>query len=158
MFVLNSLVLCTMKIDQSLLRNISSRLYNGYLSILFVLFLLSSHSVYSATFDCDVTNSKNIVFIDQGVSDWSMLVDGVLPGHEIVILDAKCPALEQMTEALQRLNQDGTGIDSIHIISHGKPGALVFASSEISEESIQEDSSQLSLWENLLTVHSTIYT
>jgi len=68
-----------------------------------------------------------VVFVDTSVADWQTLAAGVGDGAEVVLLDADSPALAQIAAAL-----DGrTGVEAIHIVSHGDTGALTFGSGTV---------------------------
>lgn len=69
--------------------------------------------------DGGVANSEQeraeIVFIDTGVAGWEALRDGVREGVEVMLLDATEDGLTQMVGALK----GRSGIDAIHVLSHG---------------------------------------
>jgi autotransporter-associated beta strand protein len=59
-----------------------------------------------------------IVVIDTGVSGWQALRDAAAPAAEVILLDPSEDGLAQLSRAL-----DGrSGIDAIHVLSHGGPG------------------------------------
>ncbi len=63
---------------------------------------------------------QEVVFVDSQVKDYQQLVDGLKPGTEVVVLDASQDGLQQMADYL-----DGrSGIDAIHILSHGDVGKV----------------------------------
>ncbi|PSB13434.1 hypothetical protein C7B69_20300, partial [filamentous cyanobacterium Phorm 46] len=64
------------------------------------------------------TTKKAIAFIDPTVEDYQMLVAGVVPGIEAVVLDPKRDGVEQITQILGNSNF----VEAVHIISHGSPG------------------------------------
>ncbi|MCU0543976.1 MAG: DUF4347 domain-containing protein [Oscillatoriaceae cyanobacterium Prado104] len=88
---------------------------------------------------------KSIAFIDDRVEDYQSLVAGVKPGTEVVILDARRDAIDQITEVLG----DRTNIDSIHIISHGSPGSLQLGKTRFSLDNLETYSQQLQQWRNV---------
>lgn len=61
-----------------------------------------------------------IVFIDTSIDNWTVLRDGVPDGVEVVLLDASRNGLEQMDQALA----GRSGIDAIHVLSHGSDGQV----------------------------------
>lgn len=64
-----------------------------------------------------------IAFIDSNVVNYQQLVDAVSPGTEVVVLDGSRDGLQQIADYL-----DGrTGIDAIHILSHGDTGRIQLA-------------------------------
>ena len=63
---------------------------------------------------------REVVFIEGNVADVPTLVSAVQPGREVHVLDAARNGLAQMAEILRGRN----GVDAIHLLSHGSPGAL----------------------------------
>jgi len=63
---------------------------------------------------------QEIVFIENNVPDIDTLIRSVGAGRDIVILDAASDGLVQIVAALA----GRSGVDAIHIISHGAAGAL----------------------------------
>jgi Domain of unknown function (DUF4347) len=73
----------------------------------------------------DFNNSKStpttgIVFIDPKVDDYQMLMAGVKPGLEVILLNENSDGIAQITEALRRYR----GLSSLHIVAHGEAGKL----------------------------------
>ncbi len=66
------------------------------------------------------TNTQNILFIDAAVGDISSILASVDPSFEVVLLSGDRNGLEQIADALA----GRTGVDSVHVISHGGPGYL----------------------------------
>jgi fibronectin-binding autotransporter adhesin len=63
---------------------------------------------------------KEVVFIESNVVDVQTLIDGVKPGVEIVLLDARGDGLAQMADWAQT----HSGYDAVHVISHGAEGQI----------------------------------
>ncbi|RRV15606.1 DUF4347 domain-containing protein [Pseudomonas saudiphocaensis] len=61
-----------------------------------------------------------VVFIDSNVRDYQQLLAGMPSGTEVVILDADQDGLQQMADYLE----GRTGIDAIHVLSHGDAGKI----------------------------------
>lgn len=70
--------------------------------------------------DLVIDARKEIVFIEDNVPDLDTLLHGFGAGKEVVVLDARADGLQQIVDALQ----GRSGIDALHIISHGAAGAL----------------------------------
>ncbi|MAG67867.1 MAG: hypothetical protein CMK74_18700, partial [Pseudomonadales bacterium] len=67
---------------------------------------------------------QEVVFIDSNVQNYQQLVDGIVDGVEVVVLDGSQDGLQQIADYL-----DGrSGIDSIHILSHGDSGKVQLGS------------------------------
>jgi hypothetical protein len=70
--------------------------------------------------DLLIASRKEIVFIEDNVADIDTLIKGIGSGKEIVILDATRDGVHQIALALA----GRSGIDALHIMSHGSEGAL----------------------------------
>ena len=87
---------------------------------------------YATTFIlavCLVTScrSSEVVYIDPSVPDWTSLARGIDPDNEVVVVRAGECVLSQIAYDCTRRKAS----DTVHIISHGEPGALLFSSGRI---------------------------
>jgi fibronectin-binding autotransporter adhesin len=74
-----------------------------------------------------------IIFIDNRVTDVATLIRGLNnPGAEVVLLDANRDGVQQIADALA----GRTGIDAIHILSHGAEGELRLGASLVTTASM----------------------
>ncbi|WP_121989380.1 DUF4347 domain-containing protein, partial [Nitrospira lenta] len=73
-----------------------------------------------------------VAFIDPTVPDYDVLVAGMGPNVEVVMLDATRDGMEQIAESLA----GRTGIDAIHLISHGAEGRLNLGTGALTQESM----------------------
>ncbi len=62
---------------------------------------------------------KSIIFVDSRVADYHSLIDSFVEPAEVFVLDGASDGLAQMAVYLQ----GRTGIDAIHVISHGTRNA-----------------------------------
>ncbi|MBZ9743523.1 DUF4347 domain-containing protein, partial [Mesorhizobium sp. CO1-1-4] len=76
----------------------------------------------------NLLRTKEIVFIDIAVTDIPVLVAGMRPGVQPVLLSGALPASQEIAHALR--GQDG--LDAIHIVVHGRPGKLDFGAGSLS--------------------------
>ncbi|MCP3999901.1 MAG: DUF4347 domain-containing protein, partial [Gammaproteobacteria bacterium] len=83
--------------------------------------------------------TNEIVFVDSAVNDYQTLLNGISSDAEVIILDADRDGLQQMTEALS----GRSGIDAIHIISHGQAGVLKLGGSSIDQAALEGYSDEL---------------
>ena len=83
--------------------------------------------------------SANIVFIDSRVTNYQTLIDGFTQPTEVHVLDAQSSGLDQMLAILS----GRTGIDALHLISHGSQGALYLGSSVLSSDNFNDYLAQL---------------
>src|SRR5690606_19714943 len=65
-------------------------------------------------------NRQEVVFIDNQVKNYQQLLSGLKPGSEVVVLDGSKYGLQQIADYLN----GRSGIDAIHIISHGDVGKV----------------------------------
>ena len=94
-----------------------------------------------------MTRSNEILFIDSGVSDIGTLLRTTRPEVEAFILDNHRPAARQIAEALT----GRAGLDAIHIIAHGAPGRVAFASGDWSADTLDDDRDDLATIGHALT-------
>ncbi|WP_344956503.1 DUF4347 domain-containing protein, partial [Zobellella aerophila] len=63
---------------------------------------------------------KEVAFVDSGVTDYQILVDGIGAGIEVRLIDGGRDGLAQLAVWAQQ----NSGYDAIHILSHGAEGQL----------------------------------
>lgn len=83
--------------------------------------------------------SQSIAFIDSRGSGYRTLIDSLPTGTDWVLLDAQEDGLLQMQRALTGLS----GLDSIHIVSHGSAGTLYLGSTVLDAGKLAVYQSQL---------------
>jgi len=94
---------------------------------------------HSDTTDIDTTG---IVFIDSMVDDYEMLVAGVKPGLEVVLLDDTQNGITQITEALK----GRSGLSSLHIVTHGDAGELWVGIGFVDSNTLEQYKQDLQSW------------
>ena len=67
-----------------------------------------------------------ILFVDRSVSDIDTILSGLRPGVEARVLDPATPAVRQIAAALAGRHD----LSAVHIIAHGAPGRVNFASGD----------------------------
>ncbi|MBM2811232.1 MAG: hypothetical protein HW416_1991, partial [Chloroflexi bacterium] len=77
---------------------------------------------------------REIVFIDPGVEDYQILLAGIEPRAEVVLLNGDRDGMEQIAEVLA----GRTDIDAVHIISHGTQAELTLGTSHLTLESMND--------------------
>ncbi len=80
----------------------------------------------------EAAESSIIVFVDGRVQDASVIAAAAPPNAEIVVLSLDRDGNEQIAEALR----GRSGIDAIHIVSHGSSGVLNLGNAELTQASI----------------------
>ncbi|PIQ51485.1 MAG: hypothetical protein COW02_14455, partial [Comamonadaceae bacterium CG12_big_fil_rev_8_21_14_0_65_59_15] len=83
--------------------------------------------------------SSKIVFIDSRVADYQTLIDGLEVGTEYYLINENSDGIEQMQTYLK----GRTGIDALHIISHGSVGAVYLGNSVLNGENLEDYRTQL---------------
>jgi Domain of unknown function (DUF4347) len=74
--------------------------------------------------------AREIVFIDPTIEAIDVMLAGLRPEVEAVLLDAEQPAPRQMARALAGRE----GIEAIHVVAHGAPGEVRFAAGTLSSD------------------------
>ena len=93
---------------------------------------------------------REIAFIDPGISDLGTFLAGLRPEVGTVVLDPAKPALAQIAQELAQDRQSGGGLDAIHVIAHGKPGEVSFASGAFSLTTMNGQTNELAAIGGLL--------
>ena len=92
-------------------------------------------------------SAATLVFVDGGVEHADVLLAGVSPDAEVLLLDANRDAIDQISESLATHRN----VASVHIVSHGANGTLQFASGEVAKGDLDRYASQLQRWSRSLT-------
>lgn len=90
---------------------------------------------------------NSLVFIDPGVEDYHSLMTGVKPETEVVLLDPGGDGVAQISAALA----GRTAIKSVHIVSHGSPGAMRLGNTQLCLDTMDRYRSQLQQWRDVLS-------
>ncbi|MFZ3012900.1 MAG: DUF4347 domain-containing protein, partial [Nitrospira sp.] len=77
-------------------------------------------------------STTEVVFVDPTVPDYQSLIAGMGPNVQIVMLDGSQDGMEQIAAALS----GRSGIDAIHIISHGAEGQLSLGTGTLTQASM----------------------
>ncbi len=75
---------------------------------------------------------QEVVFVDGSVQDHQQLVAGLQPGTEVVVLDGGQDGLRQIADYLE----GRSGIDAIHILSHGNDGTLKIGTATLNAQTL----------------------
>jgi hypothetical protein len=82
---------------------------------------------------------REIAFIDSNIPELDAFFLGLRPELGAVLLSPNRPAPTQIAEVLR----EHSGLDAIHIVAHGKPGEVSFASGKLSIETLKEHAADL---------------
>ncbi len=75
-----------------------------------------------------------LVFVDVSVEDYQTLLAGVDPRAEVVLLDANRDGIDQIAEVLSQRS----GLNAIHIVSHGSMGELQLGQATLNLDSMHD--------------------
>ncbi|WP_296950096.1 SwmB domain-containing protein [uncultured Massilia sp.] len=90
-------------------------------------------SVSNSAASLDSAVAKNeIVFIDSSLPDFAQLVAAVKAGTDVVLLDASQDGLQQIAQVLA----GRSGVDAIHVLSHGSAGALDLGNAHVTLDNL----------------------
>jgi len=82
---------------------------------------------------------QEILFVDPGIPDLGTFLSELRPGLEAILLSPKRPAPAQIADALR----GRADLDAIHIVAHGAPGEVSFASGARSNDALKEHAADL---------------
>ena len=82
-----------------------------------------------------MTHVSEILFVDTLVDDVETILRGVRPGIEARVLEPTTPAAQQIAAALA----DRRDLAAVHLIAHGAPGRVNFASGEWSIAALDDE-------------------
>ncbi len=78
--------------------------------------------------------TNRIILMDTNVADYQSLISQLPSDSEVVVVDAERDGVMQVLAALQ----GKVGLESIDIISHGKPGALMLGAGELNNDNLAD--------------------
>ncbi|WP_295420941.1 DUF4347 domain-containing protein, partial [Sulfurovum sp.] len=93
-----------------------------------------------------------LIIIDPAVTDYQLLIDDILAQSDddtrfsVLLLNANEDGLSQITDALS--NQ--TGLDAMHIISHGSAAEIHIGESTLDSDTIGANAQLISAWSDAL--------
>ncbi len=94
-----------------------------------------SRDVLNALASYMPTESRTeVIFVDPTVPNYQELLAGMDPNAEIIMLDAGKDGVQQIADSLA----GRTGVDAIHLISHGNAGELQLGTSHLTQESMTD--------------------
>ncbi|MGQ0555786.1 MAG: cadherin domain-containing protein [Nitrospiraceae bacterium] len=105
-----------------------------------------------ATYNPGESRSE-VVFVDPTVPNYQEMLAGMAPHIEVIMLDGGQDGVEQMAEALS----GRSGIDAIHLISHGSSGELQLGTGTLNAQSMSgEYASELATIRESLSDHADV--
>jgi hypothetical protein len=85
--------------------------------------------------------ASSIVFIDAKVSNAQNLVDSVLPGTDVQVIDADRDGIKQISDFLNAHPRN-----QVHIVAHGAPGCLYLGNTQLSLDTLKDYANELQAW------------
>ncbi|MEH1839970.1 MAG: FG-GAP-like repeat-containing protein [Nostoc sp.] len=83
-----------------------------------------------------------LVFIDSGIEDYELLVEGILPTAQAIVLSKHKDGIAQISEVLK-----SCPTANIQLIAHGSPGGLQLGSKQLNLDNIHTYRQQLQQWQ-----------
>ncbi len=96
--------------------------------------------------------ATEVAFVDTRLDGWETLVGTLRPGIEVVQIDASRDGIVQIAEHLA----NRSGIETVHIFSHGAPGAITLGATELTAKGAEERSAELADIGRSLTCNADI--
>jgi len=115
-------------------------------NILLVIFLVATKA-YALPADDNLSENKNIIFVDPAVKDYGELITETPLKTEIIILNPSHDGIQQIARYLSSYQE----LDSIHIISHGHYGKMTLGSSSLDYNNLEKYQVELQSWGNALS-------
>ena len=111
-------------------------------SILAFLIFLAVPQASATTHDAPAASRTEIIFVESNVADYQGLLNsGTKPGAEVHLLDASQNGLAQMAQYLR----DRSGVNAIHLISHGSEGSLQLGALDLNAQNLSGHAADLTV-------------
>jgi CSLREA domain-containing protein len=91
-----------------------------------------------------------IAFIDSQIDNYELLIAGMQPETQVVLLDANINGIVKITDILQQGQYT-----TVHLITHGSPGCLYLGNSQLNLDTISNYQQQLCNWFRLSFPHTS---
>jgi uncharacterized repeat protein (TIGR02059 family) len=92
------------------------------------------------------TGNGEIAFIDTSIAGYQTLLDGLREGVEAVLIDGAHDGVAQIAAALA----GRSGIEAVHIFTHGAPGVLQLGATRLTESSLADHAADLGVLRSAL--------
>jgi methionine-rich copper-binding protein CopC len=106
----------------------------------------TSESHVPAAVEPPVSAPREIVFIDERVSDYQQLVSGSRPDVQVVVIRADQDGLSVIESTLA----DRSDIAAIHLVTHGSPGEITLGSAVLNSGTLATRENEISAWSRSL--------
>ncbi|GCE96841.1 hypothetical protein NIES46_49150 [Arthrospira platensis NIES-46] len=95
---------------------------------------------------------KLLVIIDSALEDYSLLVAGVIPTAQVLVLDSQGNGVQQISDILAT----ETEIEQLHLLCHGSPGCLYLGNSIVNLATLGKYTPEFKKWRKALGVGSQV--
>ncbi|MBF0438398.1 MAG: DUF4347 domain-containing protein, partial [Magnetococcales bacterium] len=92
--------------------------------------------------DAATPSPREMIFIDPTVENYQTLIKDIPQDAQVVILDPHKDGVEQISAALK----GHSGVDAVHIVSHGSAGYLALGGSELDVVNLEDHTQALQDW------------
>lgn len=100
------------------------------------------HQVRANHDSVKLLNSGILVVIDPSVEHYQSMVDDLAEHHQVCVLSPNQDGITQITRLLEQLES----VNSLHVVSHGTPGAILLGNSELSLSTISHYAPLIKTW------------
>ncbi len=94
-----------------------------------------------------VESVSSIVFVDSGVEDYESLINDVASDTLVIMLESDSDGVTQIGDILSQYED----VASVHIISHGSSASITLGDAVLSQDTLENYSTDLSVWGDSLT-------
>ncbi|MBI9083088.1 MAG: DUF4347 domain-containing protein, partial [Desulfobacterales bacterium] len=99
-----------------------------------------------------VDNPDEVVFVDSRVDDYQNLIQDLPEGVQVVTIGADQDGVTLIGQYLA----EHQGVATVHILSHGEPGAISLGNTRLSADNIEQAADRLTGWQAGLTENADI--
>jgi Ca2+-binding RTX toxin-like protein len=85
--------------------------------------------------------TATIAFIDSQIDNYAVLIAGIQPKTQVVILDSTTNGIVKITDTLQQGQYT-----AVHLIAHGSPGCLYLGNSQLNLDTLNKYQQELKSW------------
>lgn len=111
----------------------------------------SKEIMYSTQNFSGKAQSSILVFVDESLEDYKSLISNIKSDTKLFVLAKQEDGIKQITQVLSQ----NSNIESIHIVSHGKPGTLFLGNSQLSLDTLENYAGELQTWSKSAPHHVT---
>jgi hypothetical protein len=120
--------------------------------ISFTVFILLLIVITGINSSAQEKGGSSIVIIDRDLRDFEIFRKEITPGSKVAHLDnSKNPLV-----SILKILRENAPVRSLHILSQGKPGTLVFSYGDVNINNLERDEAIVGAWKEYFTKHGDI--